>query len=93
MFGAIICALAFWRFPEYSTLVSWVFSGLVIGFILISLFSVGIYYLPVFLIFLILSIYSDRRHNIRFFHQAIYGLLAGILQASGMLVILVIFIR
>jgi len=93
MLGAVICTLALWIQFEDAGLISWIYSGLLAGFIILGLFSVGIFYFPVFLIFTTLSIYSDLKRKKSILVNSAIGLLAGILQVGGMLAIIALFFR
>jgi len=61
--GSVICFVAYFlQHPQAST-ISWMYSGVLLVFIFLASFTVGLFYTPVFLIFGGVSIYSVIRHR------------------------------
>jgi hypothetical protein len=61
--ASILCFVGYFlQFPGASTL-SWMYSGVLLVFIVLASFTVGLFYTQVFLIFFGLSIYSTIRHR------------------------------
>jgi len=61
--GSAICFLAFYLQHPRATTISWIYSGILVVFIVLGSFTVGLLYVSVFLIFAGLSIYSTNRHH------------------------------
>jgi len=91
MSGAVICFLAylFW-FPRAS-LISWMYSGVLVVFSVLAGFTVGFLYIPVFIIFGGLSIFSDIKHKKPIFAHLGIFVCAGIIQLGIMLAVVQLY--
>ena len=93
MAGGVICWILFLTKSHRASLVSWIYSGLITGFMILASFSVGFLFLPVFLLFFGLSIYSDiKNHQKVLIHLGAF-LVAAIVQAGLMVVIVGFYAR
>lgn len=61
--GAVICFWAYSRQYSRASTLSWIYCGVLVTFIVLAGFTVGFLYIPVFLIFGGLSIYSVIKHR------------------------------
>jgi hypothetical protein len=91
MTGAILCILSFLYCFQRASLVSWIYSGVLVVFIVLAGFTVGFLYIPVFIIFGGLSIYSDLKHKKPIFAHLGIFLCAGILQSGVMLAVIQLY--
>lgn len=83
--GAVVCFLVYRNCFEWASLASWIFCGMLLVFSVLAGFTVGIFYFPVFLIYLFLSIYFDIKHKKPLvFHLGIF-VCTGLLQLGLML--------
>jgi hypothetical protein len=71
----------------YSSLVAWAAVGVLTGFIVMGLWSIGSLFIPVDLIFIVTAILANRRRNESIRLHVGVGVLAAIAQASVMLFI------
>jgi hypothetical protein len=88
MVGALVCVLAILLWFPRSSQISWIYSGILVAFIVIGAFSVGFFYIPVFLLFGSLSIILDLRIKKSIIVHLGFFLGAAILQAVIMLVLI-----
>jgi hypothetical protein len=80
MAGAVICTLAYFKgLPQVATF-AWIYNVILAVFILLAGFSVGFFYIPVFLIFVGLSIYSLIRQKLDFLPKLGIFVGAGLVQ-------------
>jgi len=91
MAGAVICFLAFLISLQRASLISWIYSGILVVFSILTGFTVGLLYFPVFIIFLGLSIYSDLKHKRPILAHLGIFLGAGVIQSGVMLAIVRIY--
>lgn len=89
--GALISFLAFLYFFRWASLISWIFSGILLVFCVLSGFSVGPLYLPILLIIIFLSYFSDKKHNKPLLIHFGVFLTAGLVQLSIMLLVIQIY--
>lgn len=88
MVGAVACFFAFLFFFNWASLVSWIFSGILIVFCVLTGFSVGLLYFPVFIIFMFLSIFSDIKHKRKLVPHLGLFICAGIIHLGLMLLVI-----
>jgi len=91
MITAIVCFLSFIYFFQWAPHLSWIYSGILIVFSMLAGFSVGFLYIPVFLIFMGLSIFSDLKHKKPVMSHFVIFLIAGIIQLGLMLAVVQIY--
>jgi hypothetical protein len=91
MVGAVVCFFAFLNFFQWASMVSWIFSGMLIVFSVLTGFTVGIFYFPVFFIFSFLSIFSDIKHKKPIAAHLGIFLCAGIIQLGLMILVIRIY--
>jgi hypothetical protein len=88
LLGASICFLAYLlKSPQAST-ITWIYSGILCVFILLASFTVGILFVPVFLIFTALSLFSTIRQRLNLLPKLGLFLCAGLIQLALMLIII-----
>jgi hypothetical protein len=84
---SLICAYMVLREDPRRMTINWVVTGIFIAFSILTGFSVGIYYMPVALIFAILSVVSDVRNKQPIAAHLGICLIGGIAQAALMLLV------
>src|SRR5512140_135661 len=87
--AAIATALAFLRDDESSVMIAWVSAGIFLAFAVLGAFSVGLFYLPVSLMFLMLAVLATVRQDRSF----LQGLLAFAIAASAQAFLMFVFIN
>ena len=86
--GAAICFLAFLMRYRHASTICWIYSGILCVFIFLASFSVGLLYVPVFLVFAMVSIFSTIRLRSILFPKLVMFLCAGLIQLALMLFII-----
>ena len=85
LLGASICFFAYLlRVPQAST-ITLIYSGILCAFILLASFSVGILFVPVFLIFAGLSIFTAIRHRQNLLSKLGIFVISVLIQSAFML--------
>lgn len=91
MVVAVACFFAFLNFFQWASLVSWIFSGILIVFSVLTGFSVGLIYFPIIIFFMFLSIYSDIKHKMKLVPHLGIFICAGIIQLGLMIMVIRIY--
>lgn len=86
--GSVICFIAFLMQHSQAGILAWIFSGIVLVFSVLASFTVGIFYMPVFLIFLGLALYSVIRQRQNWLVRLIIFALSMIFQLAVMLLMI-----
>ena len=84
---AILCAAEFVTSSPYRTVIAWVASGIFAAFAILGAWTVGFYYLPFALVFLIAAVVSDVRRKGNMATHAGAWLTAFLAQAGAMLLL------
>lgn len=84
--GSVVCFLAYFLQHPQAATISWIFSGILLVFIVLASFTVGIFYIPVFLIFIGLSLYSVIRQRRNLLVRLVVFTLSMLFQLAVMLV-------
>ncbi len=78
-------AAMYLRSDRRRSAVTWVVAGAFSGFMVIGAWSIGLFYLPVVVLFGVSAIVSDRRSGQSLARHLVLGVIAGIIQAVLML--------
>ena len=81
----VIGAFAFIRSQAYGTLITWSAAGAFTAFSILGALSVGFFYLPIVLIFTVISVSADIRNRQRIAIHLGVWFIAGVAQAALML--------
>jgi hypothetical protein len=84
---AILCAVVFVTSSPSRTVIAWVASGIFAAFAILGAWTVGFYYLPFALVFLIAAVVSDVRRKGNMAAHAGVWLIAFLAQAGAMLLL------
>ena len=82
---SIVSALTFVRGDSYAPFITWAVAGIVCVFSILGAFSVGFFYIPVALLFVVISVTSDVRNKRHILAHLGIFLIAGVVQAALML--------
>jgi hypothetical protein len=85
---SILSAVVFVRGDPAGRNITWAAAGIFLAFSILAGFSVGFFYLPIFLIFAIISVSSNLRHRQPFTTGLGICLIAGLSQAALILAII-----
>lgn len=88
--AALIVAFLFLRADANASLAAWAAGGLVLAFSILGAFSVGLFYVPAALLFLLAGLVTDWTSPRRAAHLGLC-LLAGVLQSALMLGMAAVF--
>jgi hypothetical protein len=85
---SIMSAFSFLRGAPYAQFITWSAAGSISAFSILGAFSVGFFYLPVALLFVLISIISDVRNKQNVVAHLGVFVIAGIVQAALMLMVI-----
>jgi hypothetical protein len=85
---SILSAFLFIRGREMDRIFTWLAAGMLLGFAMLGIWSVGFFYMPVPLVFIGLSIFSDIRHDRRLLLHLLLCLMGGIAQMAVMFAVI-----
>ncbi len=85
----ILSALLFLGDHRFSATVGWVVSGIYVAFVLLGAFSVGLFYLPIAIMFMMVAVLATVRQE----HSILRGLGALLLGAMGQAILIGLGLR
>jgi hypothetical protein len=85
---SIISAFLFIRGREMDRIITWLAAGMLLGYAMLGIWSVGFFYMPVPLVFIGLSIFSDIRHERPLLLHLLLCLMGGIAQMAVMFAVI-----
>jgi hypothetical protein len=85
---SLLSAGLFIRGRDMDRIITWLASGILLGFAMLGILSVGFFYMPVALVFIGLSIFSDIRHERQLLLHLLLCLMGGIAQMALMFAVI-----
>ncbi len=85
----ILSALLFLRDYRFSATVGWIVSGIYVAFVLLGAFSIGLFYLPIAIMFMMVAVLA----TVRLEHSILRGLGALLLGALAQAILIGIGLR
>jgi hypothetical protein len=83
--GSVICFAAYYLQHPFASIISWIYCGILVVFIVLASFTVGLFYTPVFLLFTGLSLYSVLRNRQNLLVRLVIFTLSILFQLAVML--------